>query len=219
MHPAGATTDALDEAVSLCQHHDAVTGTAKQHVANDYHRRLHRAMKEAQQVVINALQRLIAGESFPAGTTAAAGETAAANNDASRWQGEVLPAGDSAAHLSSPGALHLGAEVEAKEAVEVGSARRLHQAQTASRGVHLEACDWLNVTSCAPTVTLSRSGSSILVAVYNPVAWSRPAAVRVPVNTAGTCLWEVIGESWQHVEHIARLSAVINVQNTFCYFP
>lgn len=34
--------DALEEAVSLTQHHDAVTGTEKQHVANDYHRRLHR---------------------------------------------------------------------------------------------------------------------------------------------------------------------------------
>ncbi len=40
--PAGPTTEALEEAVSLLQHHDAVTGTAKQHVANDYHRRVHR---------------------------------------------------------------------------------------------------------------------------------------------------------------------------------
>ena len=39
---AGASTDALEEAVSLLQHHDAITGTEKQHVANDYHRRLHR---------------------------------------------------------------------------------------------------------------------------------------------------------------------------------
>ena len=28
--------------MSLAQHHDAITGTEKQHVANDYHRRLHR---------------------------------------------------------------------------------------------------------------------------------------------------------------------------------
>ena len=35
-------TDALEEAVSVLQHHDSITGTEKQHVANDYHLRLAR---------------------------------------------------------------------------------------------------------------------------------------------------------------------------------
>ena len=36
----GPGSDVLEEAVSLLQHHDSITGTEKQHVANDYHRRL-----------------------------------------------------------------------------------------------------------------------------------------------------------------------------------
>lgn len=36
----------LLEEMGIMQHHDAITGTAKQHVANDYNRRLHAAMEK-----------------------------------------------------------------------------------------------------------------------------------------------------------------------------
>ena len=38
----GPNTDSLEAAVSLLQHHDSITGTEKQHVADDYHVRLDR---------------------------------------------------------------------------------------------------------------------------------------------------------------------------------
>ena len=52
--------------MALCQHHDAITGTAKQHVVDDYHARLASGLCEAQQVVTNALAHLIQGKSLPA---------------------------------------------------------------------------------------------------------------------------------------------------------
>lgn len=36
----GPTTDSLADAMGIAQHHDAVSGTEKQHVANDYAKRL-----------------------------------------------------------------------------------------------------------------------------------------------------------------------------------
>ena len=37
---SGPTTDSLADALAIAQHHDAVSGTEKQHVANDYATRL-----------------------------------------------------------------------------------------------------------------------------------------------------------------------------------
>jgi alpha-mannosidase len=157
---AGPTTDALEEAVSLCQHHDAVTGTARQHVANDYHRRLHRGAREAQAVVTSALRRLLAGET-------------------------IVPKGPHTSVLDAGAA-----------AANTGVARRLRAAptprQAAPAAPALELCDWLNVTSCAPTVRLSRQQESMLVVVYNQLAWARAAPVRVPMFSAATA-WAVQG--------------------------
>jgi alpha-mannosidase len=37
---ARTNTDSLADALAIAQHHDAVSGTSKQHVANDYAKRL-----------------------------------------------------------------------------------------------------------------------------------------------------------------------------------
>ncbi|XP_078433957.1 alpha-mannosidase At3g26720-like isoform X2 [Wolffia australiana] len=45
------TTDTLADALAIAQHHDAVTGTEKQHVADDYSKRLSIGYAEAEELV------------------------------------------------------------------------------------------------------------------------------------------------------------------------
>ncbi|KQJ88370.1 hypothetical protein BRADI_4g17308v3 [Brachypodium distachyon] len=51
----GLTTDSLADALAIAQHHDAVTGTKKQHVANDYAKRLSIGYKKAEELVSSSL--------------------------------------------------------------------------------------------------------------------------------------------------------------------
>lgn len=48
----------LQETLGILQHHDAVTGTCKQFVANDYSRMLHQSLKEAQGSIISSLYKI-----------------------------------------------------------------------------------------------------------------------------------------------------------------
>ena len=49
----------LDDAMGVAQHHDAVSGTSKQHVAYDYAKRIAGGIKDASAYVTNALRKLL----------------------------------------------------------------------------------------------------------------------------------------------------------------
>lgn len=51
----GPNTDKLGDALALAQHHDAVSGTERQHVAADYAKRLHIGYKESEKVIAASL--------------------------------------------------------------------------------------------------------------------------------------------------------------------
>ncbi|XP_021907952.1 alpha-mannosidase [Carica papaya] len=55
---SGPTTFALGDALGVAQHHDGITGTAKQHTTDDYAKRLAIGAKEAEAVVNSALSCL-----------------------------------------------------------------------------------------------------------------------------------------------------------------
>ncbi|KAB1213188.1 Lysosomal alpha-mannosidase [Morella rubra] len=52
---SGPNTESLADALAIAQHHDAVTGTEKQHVANDYAKRLSIGYTEAEELVASSL--------------------------------------------------------------------------------------------------------------------------------------------------------------------
>ncbi|KAG8385026.1 hypothetical protein BUALT_Bualt04G0180100 [Buddleja alternifolia] len=55
----GPSTDLLGEALAIAQHHDAVTGTEQQHVANDYAKRLSMGYMEAEALAASSLACLV----------------------------------------------------------------------------------------------------------------------------------------------------------------
>jgi alpha-mannosidase len=52
----------LEDALGVVQHHDAVSGTAKQHVSNDYSKRVQAGINKASQYVAMKLKRLLAND-------------------------------------------------------------------------------------------------------------------------------------------------------------
>ncbi|CAL5361757.1 unnamed protein product [Camellia sinensis] len=55
----GPTTDTLADALAIAQHHDAVSGTEKQHVADDYATRLSIGYKESEDLVAASLACMV----------------------------------------------------------------------------------------------------------------------------------------------------------------
>ncbi|XP_075643637.1 putative alpha-mannosidase At5g13980 [Castanea sativa] len=55
---SGPNTDSLADALAIAQHHDGVTGTEQQHVANDYAKRLSIGYTEAEELVASSLSCL-----------------------------------------------------------------------------------------------------------------------------------------------------------------
>ncbi|KAL7604195.1 hypothetical protein Lser_V15G20819 [Lactuca serriola] len=60
---SGPNTDALADALAIAQHHDAVSGTQRQHVASDYAMRISMGYAQAEEVVASSLAFLTSSRS------------------------------------------------------------------------------------------------------------------------------------------------------------
>ena len=186
----------LWEVTSLLHHHDSITGTEKEAVAQDYHKRLSAGDMRSTPVGRSwsvALTLLMSGSI--AGLAAAEAEYL---SDVAELAGRRAAAGSlSEQHLQRPG-----------HAAGQWLRRKLHEQETALGGCScipvphakscladeagLSMCPFLNASACAATVEATRNGQGFKVVLYNPLAWPRKELVRVPISTAHA-YWTVSG--------------------------
>jgi hypothetical protein len=160
---AAERLDTLDEAVALAHHHDGITGTAKQAVANDYTRRLASATAHLQPVVSHTLSAIIFGSGSrsshvePQDVTLRPATPADAAVDVRRTEIE---------------------ELDAQVDVRNGGGN----AKPGGAAAHLPPlyhCAAANVSICPAILEQSRGCEVMLIVLHNPVAWTRTVRQQV----------------------------------------
>ncbi|CAI5488501.1 unnamed protein product, partial [Closterium sp. Naga37s-1] len=146
----------LEEAVAVAQHHDAITGTANQHVNDDYTLQLFRGANEASVIVTSSLTHLITQGALDLKPTPAA--------RAARTT--VQPAAPAETLYNETGNLeNRGAE------------------DTLRLGLDFQLCPLLNISYCPPTHHPIPPGTTLVIAAYNPLGWARDEIIRIPVSS------------------------------------
>ncbi|WVZ05250.1 hypothetical protein V8G54_018596 [Vigna mungo] len=170
----GPNTDALADALAIAQHHDAVSGTERQHVASDYALRLSLGYEEAERLVASALasllnQRLSSHRVNPVTRLQQAMHHSHSIITGSRRLWHVWPMFQSCPSApNSPwcSLLQLG----------------------------LDFCPLLNISYCPPSETTLVNGKSLVIVVYNPLAWKREDVIRIPISTTNVFVQDSDGK-------------------------
>ncbi|CAL0332951.1 unnamed protein product [Lupinus luteus] len=137
---SGPNTDALADALAIAQHHDAVSGTERQHVAADYAKRLSIGYAEAEELLASALAFLV-------------------NHRVSSHEGYPVSDFQQAIQL-------------------LKNVTRFHFVN-----LFKLKCPLLNISYCPPSEATLPNRKSLVIVVYNPLAWKRDEVVRIPVST------------------------------------
>ena len=162
------STDLLEDSVAIAQHHDGITGTAKQHVAQDYALRVAAGLAEARDLVNQALGSI----RDQVQTFLESGRPLQGPNFV------VTPRDLKGLRVQEPASplLRGSTASRASQAVSDGL-------EFGSSASGFEQCAFLNISSCDATETVSEAGGVLEIAVYNPVAWERKEVVRIPIAT------------------------------------
>lgn len=165
----------LEEATATAQHHDAITGTAKQHVANDYARRIAAGLTVARPVVYRALQQL--SRAYAAGGHPQ--ESASRGEKYFAFWKDFFTA---PLRLFSPSRMFSSPSRNDAQSAMPSAAAGSRTA--APQALDYATCPYANVSICAETFRALSDGRPIAVVIYNPLAWAVADLVRLPVPHA-----------------------------------
>jgi alpha-mannosidase len=167
--------DKLDDAVGVLMHHDAITGTARQAVADDYAKRLYEGSVQATDLLNHGFKEMI--KRFR--------ETKDQIQVSEDKTHPILP-------LESPLKLKTGEKGE--KSLDSSSSPPLLDD---SDGDFVQ-CRLLNTSVCAFTETSSRTGTNMQVVVYNNLAQVREDHVHLPIGK-GNASVAVFDGAWKSV--------------------
>ena len=186
-----AALDQLDAAVALAHHHDAVTGTAKQAVANDYALRLARSRHALEGRVAAALSTAIfrGGEDREAESTVATGgsRTVETHGDSivddcsedREVTSRSAEAGD--ANAQQQGRHTAPSALPDPHVFDPTRASRSTAANGAARPT-LHHCAAANASLCQVPLEESHDCAVMMLVVHNPIVWPRRADLQVPLS-------------------------------------
>jgi hypothetical protein len=203
---AGRAVDALDEAVALAHHHDAITGTAKQAVANDYARRLSAALAALHPAVADTLSAFIFRQEHSMAARGSGAVVRASVTDAAD--------ADTEGRCPQKGADVNGSGIVEMEKRDISLSRG--QAGQAGGRPQLFHCESGNVSLCSLPQEVSKACGVLMLVVHNSVAWPRTANLQVRsmlptsrhailIQRGAACRWHCVTQPRICGQHVPLL--------------